>query len=465
MYRNFKILVVDDEKAIRDVLKEYFEAIDKNYSVLTCTDGFEALGVIEKERIDCCFTDLSMPRMDGLELTGKIHAYDNTIPVVVMTGYPSMESAIKTLRNGVVDFLIKPIRMEMLPLVIEKAVRERALFVENILLKEEAKGKEKLLRLNKELQGKIKELEAVNIILQRFDEPASSKDFFHTLVNLSAQLTHCDEAHFFVIDQKLENPTLLASLVKEGSAEPAFHEMLGLELVKKVAEDAIPVIVKGNEGKGHVVAMPLKIRGMLFGMLVLATQNGSPAFTEKDLYLLNVLGEKASSSIENLALYENIYQNLFSTLYALVETIEARDIYTRQHSARVTGYSIAMAKAAGCSEEEIQVLNVAGYLHDIGKIGIPDEILLKPGRLTKDEYQVIKRHPIIGSNIIGHFSVWLEEQKIIKCHHERWDGRGYPEGLTHQESPFLSRIVALSLQIILPRLIRSRKTLTISGSN
>jgi putative nucleotidyltransferase with HDIG domain len=190
--------------------------------------------------------------------------------------------------------------------------------------------------------------------------------------------------------------------------------------------------------------MPLRIRGMVFGMLILATRNKNADFTEKDLYFLNVLGEKAASSIENLALYENIHQNLFSTLYAFVEAIEARDVYTKQHSARVTRYSVIMARAIGCSEEQAQVLNVAGYLHDIGKIGIPDEILLKPGKLTDEEYQVIKRHPIIGSSIIGHFSMWLEEQKIVRCHHERWDGRGYPDGLVHQEIPFLSRIVALS---------------------
>jgi putative nucleotidyltransferase with HDIG domain len=444
MQQSFKILVVDDEPAIRDVLREYFETIDKKYSVLTCKDGFEALGVIQNQSIDCCFTDLSMPRMDGLELTEKIHTHDNSIPVVVMTGYPSMESAIKTLRNGVVDFLVKPIRMEKLPMVLERAIRERTLLVENVLLKEEAKGQEKLLKINQELQGKIKELEAVNLILKRLDEPASSKDFFHTLVNFSGQLTHCDEAHFCVVDQKLESPTLIASFVKEGKVRAPFQQLLGPEMIKKVAEGAMPVIIKGSEGKSQVIAMPLRIRGMIFGMLILATGNGNPDFTEKDLYFLNVLGEKASSSIENLALYENIHQNLFSTLYAFVEAIEARDVYTKQHSARVTRYSVIMAKAIGCSEEQMQVLNVAGYLHDIGKIGIPDQILLKPGKLTDEEYQVIKRHPIIGSSIIGHFSMWIEEQKIIRCHHERWDGKGYPDGLTHQEIPFLSRVVALS---------------------
>jgi DNA-binding NtrC family response regulator len=235
MQQSFKILVVDDEPAIREVLKEYFETIDEKYSVLTCKDGFEALGVIQNQSIDCCFTDLSMPRMDGLELTEKIHTHDNTIPVVVMTGYPSMESAIKTLRNGVVDFLVKPIRMEKLPVILERAIRERTLLVENLLLKEEAKGQEKLLKINQELQGKIKELEAVNLILKRLDEPQSSKDFYHTLVNFSGQLTHCNEAHFCVVDQELENPTVIASFIKDGGVGSSFQQLLRPEMIKKVA--------------------------------------------------------------------------------------------------------------------------------------------------------------------------------------------------------------------------------------
>jgi len=127
-----------------------------------------------------------------------------------------------------------------------------------------------------------------------------------------------------------------------------------------------------------------------------------------------------------------------------VETIEARDPYTKQHSTRVTSYAVSIANSMGCSQEEIDMLNVSGNLHDIGKIGIPDNILLKPGRLTDGEYAVIKRHPAIGSNIIGHFNMWADEKKIIKHHHERWDGKGYPDGLNGEEIPFLSRILSVA---------------------
>ena len=87
---------------------------------------------------------------------------------------------------------------------------------------------------------------------------------------------------------------------------------------------------------------------------------------------------------------------------------------------------------------------VAGNLHDIGKIGIPDNILLKPGSLTEEEYTVVKKHPVSGSNIIGHLGMWTDEQSIIRHHHERYDGKGYPDGLKGKEIPFLSRILSVA---------------------
>jgi DNA-binding NtrC family response regulator len=172
MKEDLKILVVDDEEIIRTVFREYLEAT-KNYTVLTATDGFEALEIIKSEEIDCCFTDISMPKLDGLELTKRIHLHDNTIPVIIMTGNPSMDNAIETLKNGVVDFLTKPIKMHKLHRIIKKVMMERSLFVDNILLKEEAQKNRKLLSINQELQQKIKEVESMNLILQQLDQAKS----------------------------------------------------------------------------------------------------------------------------------------------------------------------------------------------------------------------------------------------------------------------------------------------------
>ena len=438
-----KILVVDDEEVIVDIFSEYLEATG-NYTVLTAADGLEALETIKHEPIDCCFTDITMPRLDGLELVSRIHHFDNTIPVVVMTGYPSMDKAIQTLKNGVVDFLTKPVKMDQVPLAIERVLRERSLYVDNILLREEAEKKEQLVKINQELREKISEVETINLIFEKLDSATTSGDLFGKLVDLSGEITVCDEAYFCIPGHESIETAIIASFVRDKKRKLNDISLINDRIVKKVADDGIPLIARENGDCASAMGIPLKIRSRVFGVLVSILRDNKRFFSEKDLYLLNFLTERASSQIENIALYENIYENIFSTLYAFVETIEAKDIYTKQHSTRVTDYAVSIAIESGCLQEELDALTVSGNLHDIGKIGIPDDILLKPAGLSSEEYEIIKKHPVIGSNIISHFSMWSDEQIIVKHHHERWDGGGYPDGLKGEAIPFSSRILAVA---------------------
>jgi response regulator RpfG family c-di-GMP phosphodiesterase len=443
MNENLRILVVDDEECILDIFKSYFDS-DSNYTLLTASDGLEALEIIKRDQISCCFTDLAMPKLNGLELAKRIYQYDNTIPVVVMTGYPSMDIAIETLKNGVVDFITKPFNMDQILPTIAKVISARSTFVENILLKEEAKKSEKLIKINEELTRKIKEIETINLILQDLDQAKSSRDIFKKLVNLSGKITPCDEAHFCFFTQEMKNYEIITSFYQDGSLTAENGEIIEKDMIEKIASDGIPYLIKRKNGEGNIIAIPLKIRSRVFGVLASIINSKDKCFSEKDIYFLNFLLEKASFSIENMALYENIYENLFSTLYAFVETIEARDPYTKQHSASVSGYAMSIARENGCSQEEIAKLDISGNLHDIGKIGIPDSVLLKPGKLTDDEYEIIKKHPVIGSNIIGHLGMWTDEQGIIRHHHERYDGTGYPDRLKGEEIPFLARILSVA---------------------
>jgi len=443
MNEPLKILVVDDEECILDIFKRYFE-YDTDHTLFTANDGYEALEIIRTEPINCCFTDLSMPRLDGLELARKIYQYDNTIPVVVMTGYPSMDIAIETLKNGVVDFITKPFRMDQIIPTISKAVGARLNLVDNVLSKEEDEKSKKLIGINKELHEKIKEVETINLILQKLDQASNSQDLFKILVNLSGKITSCDEAHFCFFTQGMRDYEIITSFFKDENKKRNTAVCIEKEMAKKIGDDGIPYLLKGKNGGGNIIAIPLKIRSRVFGMLASIINTQDSYFSEKDIYYLNFLIEKASFSIENLALYENIYENLFSTLYAFVEAIEARDPYTKQHSASVSGFAMSIAKKSGCSQEEIAKLNISGNLHDIGKIGIPDSILLKPGQLTDDEYKIIKKHPVIGSNIIGHLGMWTDEQDIIRHHHERFDGKGYPDNLKGEDIPFLARILSVA---------------------
>ena len=460
------ILFVDDEESILSVSAEYFQR--KGYQTLTARTGPEALKILAGETIDCCFTDINMPDMNGIELAERIRTHDNTMPVIVMTGYPSLENAIQTIKNGVVDFLIKPVNLKQMELCVQRVMQQRKMFAENVLLKKEVEGKQRLQKLNQELLVKVKELNILNKIMKKFTAISSSTDVFKRAVDIALDISHADFTHFYVINEAVQEPVKVSFSSAESAgfaASPNWHNAyeepqtpsagnlkpISDTLIMEVVSDQIPLLISEHTGTNGLPAeinsamiVPLKIRDKVFGVITAIVYQGQKRFAEKDLYYLSFLAQSAAQAIENLALYENIYENLFATLYAFVKAVEARDLYTRQHSSRVTGLSIVLGKQLGCSKEELDILNFAGHLHDIGKIGIRDDILLKPGRLTDDEFEKIKDHPVIGANILEQLGLWEKERQIIRSHHERFDGSGYPDGIKQQDIPFLARILSVA---------------------
>jgi len=444
--RTETILFVDDEADILELAGEYFR--HKGYRVITASNGLRAADILKNEKIDCCITDINMPGMDGLALAEYARETDNTIPVIVMTGYPSLDNTIHTLKNGVVDFLIKPVSLNQMELCLRRVLRERELFVENIILKKEMESKARLEVLNQELLYKVDELNILNKILSNFTSLDTSFDIFKRVVELSLELSGAQATKFYVINDAVQRPYAVAASGRDcpdggSNGLPAVES-----LIMEVVSDDLPLLIDENNGvRGlpqgilSLLLAPLKIRDKVFGVLMATIYEGSARFTDKDLFYMSFMTQNAAHAIENLALYENIYQNLFATLYGFVKALEFRDAYTQQHSIRVTDLSILIGRELGCAAEELDILNVAGRLHDIGKIGIRDDILLKPGKLTQTEFEKVKEHPDIGADIVGKLGMWGREQQIIRCHHERFDGLGYPRGLRHDEIPQLARIL------------------------
>ena len=170
---------------------------------------------------------------------------------------------------------------------------------------------------------------------------------------------------------------------------------------------------------------------------------------------LLLLIESGIKSVEQMRLIKSINNELqeskelleksyLETIETLRYTVEAKDVYTRGHSDRVSEYSVLIGEKMGLPEEEIRKLKIGGLFHDIGKIGIPDSILLKPDKLTPDEYSEIKNHPSIGAHILSNATIFEDIIPIVKHHHERYDGKGYPSGLAGEDIPLLARITAIA---------------------
>ena len=173
-----------------------------------------------------------------------------------------------------------------------------------------------------------------------------------------------------------------------------------------------------------------------FDQLTLLIESGIKSVKQMDE--IKRINEQLEDSKEQL---EQAYLDMVQTLRY---TVEAIDSYTRGHSDRVSEYSVLIGEKLGLPEEQIKTLRIGGLFHDIGKIGIPDSILLKPDKLTDDEYSEIKNHPSIGAHILGSATVFKDIIPIVKHHHEKFDGRGYPSGLKGEEIPYLARIAAIA---------------------
>ena len=173
-----------------------------------------------------------------------------------------------------------------------------------------------------------------------------------------------------------------------------------------------------------------------FEQLLLLIESGIKSIEQ--MHEIKRINEMLKESKEQL---ERAY---LDTIQSLRYAVEAKDPYTRGHSDRVSEYAVLIGRKMGLPEDEIKTLQIGGLFHDIGKIGVPDSILQKEAKLTDDEYSQIKNHPSIGAHILGEAEAFKDIIPIVKHHHERFDGRGYPSRLSGEEIPLLARITAVA---------------------
>ncbi len=201
--------------------------------------------------------------------------------------------------------------------------------------------------------------------------------------------------------------------------------------------------VAAVQGYSSLIALPLMAKGQTLGVICIYFDE--PRYLKKnEINLLTTAANEAAIAIENSQIYENLQDAFVGTIKSLAETIDAKDAYTRGHSEKVSLYAEATARGLGLDGEELQTIRYAGYLHDVGKIGIPDAILTKPGKLTVEEFNIIKKHPVLSDRILKPVDFPFPVQPVVRHHHERYDGKGYPDNLTGEEIPMGARILAVA---------------------
>jgi PAS domain S-box-containing protein/putative nucleotidyltransferase with HDIG domain len=190
----------------------------------------------------------------------------------------------------------------------------------------------------------------------------------------------------------------------------------------------------------NIISVPLISKDKAVGALNILTTSR----LANDISLLRSVADSVSIAIENANLYDNLRNWYLRTIDALAYAVEAKDRYTKGHSLRVSKYAAIIGESMGLPKDEIEKLKIAGILHDIGKIGISDKILTKPGKLTKEEYDKIKQHPSISRKILEPIGLSKDIIDGIEKHHERYDGKGYPFGLNDDNIPLIAAILCVA---------------------
>ncbi len=426
MADSLNVLIVDDEDLLRENLAFLISSFE-GFKPFEAKNGYAALDILYKYPIDLVLLDINMPGLGGLEVL-KLIRQRFDIPVVLMTSYPSLELTVEALRNGAHDFLIKPFTTKQLEKVLKKIREEKNLSKEQ--------SYQQLLSL---LKQKTKEQTLLFTISDRLTSTNNLDELYEEIIHLSREITSSSEVIFYFLDQ--EKQKLVPEIWKGTKQNPFEIDYFEDNPVSKSIRERLPYLSPAMNGRKALLSIPFLIKDEIFGVLVLTRERN---YTQEDLFAVNLILERAAPLAENFILYESILLNLHDALRALVKTLEAKDAYTKEHSQRVTHIALLIGEEMGLAHDELEILKVAGHLHDIGKVGIKDDILLKPARLTPEEYEIIKQHPLIGAEIVGHIGLLKQEVEIIKHHHERWDGKGYPFGLAGEEIPYLARILAVA---------------------
>ena len=234
-----------------------------------------------------------------------------------------------------------------------------------------------------------------------------------------------------VVHDVLENG--VSSLSRDATADARYRE--GESIIQQKIRSVMCAPVFTDESV-------LGVQGVLYA----DSRSLTGAFSESDLELLALIGNQAGVAIHRARLMAQLEQFFFDTIRAIVATIDAKDGYTHRHSERVAGFATKIAVEMGIDEETIEVVNLSGMLHDVGKVGVPERILNKPGKLTPAEFDEIKKHPVHGVNILSHIQSPRFKKILpgVRHHHEKWDGSGYPDGLSAEDIPLLGRLLAVA---------------------
>lgn len=302
-----------------------------------------------------------------------------------------------------------------------------------------------------ETLNKYKEITLLYDIVEKISSCLDTKEVARLVIEEARRLIKLSSISVLLLNKETDVLELIGEFGNERHTTTTVSRGVGIagtvwasgraEIVNDVQSDSR--FVTGAVGISSMMCAPLKAKDAVVGVIKLRSDT-SVEYAAEDLKLFTTLASLAAVAIENASLYEQLKEAFYTTVYTLAETIEKRDPYTGNHTKRVMEYSLAIGKTLGLAEQDMTRLQFGAVLHDIGKIGVRDNVLLKESALTDEEFEQIKKHPVYGEEIIRPISQFKSAIPGVKHHHEKFNGRGYPDGLKGEEIDITARIIAVA---------------------
>ena len=271
------------------------------------------------------------------------------------------------------------------------------------------------------IRKKIKELSALREIGKEITSSLSLEWVLNTIIDRALELLHARKGSIMLLNDETKE---LAIAVARGLAEEP----------QDIAE---PHYTHSS------LSAPLRIKDKLIGVIIINDNKGE-GYTSRHMDILKELADQAAIAIDNARAHEDLQKVAINTVKALAVSIDQKDHYTHSHSENVTRYAVAIAREMKLEEEVIHKIELAAQVHDLGKIGIRDYILSKPGKLTPEEWEEIKTHTVRGAEILKPLEFLDGIVEMVRQHHERSDGKGYPNGLKEKDTLIGARIMGVA---------------------
>lgn len=430
----WKVLIVDDEEDVRTLTKinlKGFEFDGRKLQFLEADSAAAAKGILsEHDDIALALIDVVMETDDaGLTLVEYIRNELNRrmIRLIIRTGQPGIAPERYIIDNFDIDDY-----KDKTELTVDKLYTT---------VRSAIKAYRELKAIDMNRAGLRKIIDASPEVYRI--SKTSLTDFFDGILSQIIGLCHLNEnALISTIDGMVA--TIHGEEVKIESGLGVFsHKDDNRSRIDHISQTCIDIILhkeSANNLRQGSLVLPLIIDDQIIGFVYLESNRD---LSPEDRNLIEVFTNQCANALETLKLHLNLKLAYGQAIDTLAEVAEYKDSTTGKHINRLGAYTAIVAEAMGIPSDEAYDYGKAAMLHDVGKIGIPDNILQKPGKLTQAEFEIMKQHSEIGAQILSHSESTKLAQGVALYHHERWDGTGYPKGIPSQQLPLITRIVAV----------------------